>query len=178
MTAWPHMITALFVEHRARLEALVRRRIRDRDAAGDIVQDVFIRVFAAGTRGSDEADRRVLYVAARNAAIDHNRIASGRQSVMAALLPEQIVASQAPEDNALESREAIAALDRALAELPPRSRDVFIGRRVHGETNAQIARRLGISVSAVEKHLLRAMQHCRRAVSDHLDAAARETPKP
>jgi DNA-directed RNA polymerase specialized sigma24 family protein len=120
MTGWTHSIAALFAEHRTRLEALVRRRIRDRDAASDIVQDVFTRVFVAGTRGSAEDDRRVLYTAARNAVIDHNRILSGRQSVLAALMPEQVVASPVSEDRALESREAIAALDRALMTLPPR----------------------------------------------------------
>jgi RNA polymerase sigma factor (sigma-70 family) len=174
MTLWKSTIARLFTSHRAHLEMLVRRRVRDREAASEIVQDVFARVLAAGTNGSDEDNKRVLYAAARNAAIDHNLTASRRHHMLADVLPEQLSPGQPSEDAALQAREAVAALDRALAQLPTRTREIFIHRRVNGESNAEIGQRFGISVSAVEKHLLRAMQRCRAAVNDHLNLASRD----
>lgn len=46
---------------------------------------------------------------------------------------------------------------KALNALPPRARQVVILRRFENLTYLQIAARLGISVSAVEKHMARAM---------------------
>lgn len=47
----------------------------------------------------------------------------------------------------------------ALDELPPRSRQVFLLQRYEGLTYSAIARRLEISVSAVEKNMMRALLH-------------------
>ena len=176
MTTWRSTIGRLFSSHRGHLEALVRRRVRDREAASEIVQDVFARVLAAGTNGTEEDDKRVLYASARNAAIDHNLTISRRHLAMSEVLPEQLVGGQSSEHAALEAREAVAALERALAQLPSRTREVFVRRRVYGDSNAEIGRRFGISVSAVEKHLLRAMRHCREAVAEHLHIAGQDFP--
>jgi RNA polymerase sigma-70 factor (ECF subfamily) len=52
-------------------------------------------------------------------------------------------------------------LERALAELPAVCRDSFLLRKLDGLTHVQIAERLGISRSLVEKHIVNAMKHCR-----------------
>lgn len=43
-----------------------------------------------------------------------------------------------------------------LEELSPRTRDVFLQHRLEGRTYREIAAPLGISISAVEKHIARA----------------------
>lgn len=50
-------------------------------------------------------------------------------------------------------RQALAALDTALAALPPRQRAVFEAHRIHGERQADIAARLGVSLGTVERDL-------------------------
>ncbi|MGH8547062.1 MAG: sigma-70 family RNA polymerase sigma factor, partial [Methylococcales bacterium] len=61
----------------------------------------------------------------------------------------------------LAVRQKLEILDRAVAELPPKCRQVFLLRKVEQLSHAEIAERLGISRSMVEKHLHRAMMHCR-----------------
>ncbi|ACK52222.1 RNA polymerase, sigma-24 subunit, ECF subfamily [Methylocella silvestris BL2] len=168
MSTWPDAIGRLFARHRAKLEAIVVRRIRDRDAAADIVQDVFANVLASGTKGSQDADTRVLFAAARNAAIDRGLMTARRTRLLSSVLPEQIMPAPPSADAELESRQAIAALDRALEELTPRARQIFLMHRVYGASNMEIARRLGISVSAVEKQLARALRHCQNRLQDYL----------
>jgi len=46
--------------------------------------------------------------------------------------------------------------------LPERTRDIFILFRVEKMRQAEIAKRLGVSVSAVEKHVIRAAAHLAR----------------
>jgi RNA polymerase sigma factor (sigma-70 family) len=162
-------IAELFVKHRSRLEAIVMRRVRDRAAAEDIVQDVFVRILQAGSAGSAEADIKILYAAARHAAIDHAMMIARRSSLLAEHVPEQTAPVQASVSAALEARDTLAALDRALAELSPRARQIFILHRVEGLPNALIAQRLGITVSAVEKQLARTFRHCQKRLGAYRD---------
>lgn len=169
MTPWLLAVAELFADHKGRLEALVTRRVRDRDAAEDIVQDIFARILKAGSAGSLEADTRILYAAARHAAIDHSMTMVRRQALWARRVPEQATQSPPSAAAALEAKDALAALDRALAELSPRAREIFILHRVNGMPNGEIAARLGITVSAVEKQLARAFRHCQKRLADHLE---------
>src|SRR5262249_30026243 len=58
-----------------------------------------------------------------------------------------------------EARSEMMALRRALDELPPRCRSIFIAARVEGVQQADIARRFGISVRMVERELKRAFDY-------------------
>jgi RNA polymerase sigma factor (sigma-70 family) len=64
-----------------------------------------------------------------------------------------------PED-ALAEEERRNALKRAIMTLPPKCRNVFIMARLQGKPHSEIARECGITVSAVEKHLSRALLTC------------------
>jgi len=52
----------------------------------------------------------------------------------------------------------LAILQRVFDELPERTRTIFRRFRLDGEPQRQIAADLGISVSAIEKHLTRAYE--------------------
>ncbi|WP_395666067.1 RNA polymerase sigma factor [Methylocella sp.] len=167
MNLWRATLGRLFAQHRARMEAIVARRVRDRDVAADIVQDVFANVLQSGGRGSPEADTRLLYAAARNAAIDRSLMSARRRRLLGRVLPEQIAAPQPESGAEIEGREAVAALDRALGELSPRARTIFLMHRIDGAPHAEIAAAMEISVSAVEKSLARTLRHCQERLKPH-----------
>ena len=52
-------------------------------------------------------------------------------------------------------------LQRALSELPAACRECFLLRKLDGLSHLEIADRLGVSRSMVEKHIVNAMKHCR-----------------
>lgn len=168
MAGWRKKVSSLFAAHHDRLESLVRKHVPDREAAADIVQDVFARALAAGPRMTDEDDRRVLYASTRNAAVEHYRSRKRRADIVAALVPEQLAPPVVSPEAGLEARQALYALDQALNQLSPRCREIFILRRVEGLSNAEIADRYGISVNGVEKHIARALRHCQQCLSDHI----------
>jgi RNA polymerase sigma factor (sigma-70 family) len=68
-----------------------------------------------------------------------------------------------PERIVLGRREVERAVETIRA-LPPRTRDIFIAHRFEEMTYAAIARQFGISVSAVEKHIMTALRELARAV--------------
>ena len=58
------------------------------------------------------------------------------------------------------NRDKLDALGDALRTLPPQCRRVFVMQRFDGLTYREIAKRLGISTSTVEKHLAKALRRC------------------
>ena len=64
----------------------------------------------------------------------------------------------APETAALR-HEFRQVAERHIDALPAQYRIVFVLRRLEGYKHGEIARHLGISVSAVEKHMVRAIGH-------------------
>jgi RNA polymerase sigma-70 factor (ECF subfamily) len=58
----------------------------------------------------------------------------------------------------LMQREVLKAMAEMVQELPPRTRDAFVLHRFEEMTYETIARRMGVSVSAVEKHIIKALR--------------------
>ena len=69
-----------------------------------------------------------------------------------------------PEDEAA-ARQDFMILEDALRQLPAKTREIFLMSRVQGHSYGEIANRVGISQSAVEKHMLRALRHCREKLA-------------
>ena len=73
-------------------------------------------------------------------------------------IDDLVAQSEAPgAEQIVAGKQRLKRMLAALNALPPRARQVVILRRFENLTYLQIARRLGISVSAVEKHMARAM---------------------
>lgn len=152
-----------FLEHRERLEALVFRRTGCRATASDLVQDLFLRLWR---RPMDDPDNAAGYLfrSARNIAIDHLRAERARQGLDDRSVPEQHATAPLAPDAVFHARQDLASVENALRALPERVRHVFLLNRVHGRTYADIARALNVSVSTVEKDMMRALAACKASV--------------
>jgi RNA polymerase sigma-70 factor (ECF subfamily) len=73
--------------------------------------------------------------------------------------PELHEGEEIDAERVFSGKEELRAVTAALLSLPERTRTVFILRRLEGYRHGDIATQLGISVSAVEKHMVRAIQH-------------------
>ena len=75
--------------------------------------------------------------------------------------------SPAPRaDQQLIDRQNLAAAAAAIRALPPKTRDAFLLHRFEGLTYRQIAGRLGISVSMIEKHIAEALRQLKTSRGD------------
>jgi RNA polymerase sigma factor (sigma-70 family) len=72
----------------------------------------------------------------------------------------------------LERDELAQLLDRALAYLPPTTRDVLIERYIHESPHAEIAERLGLSEDALVQRLHRGKLALRRVITTHMSDEA------
>ena len=144
--------------HYQELVSTWTRKLSNRHEAEDLSQEAMLRVLEA--RVTPEQPRAYLHQTARNIAIDTFRKRDGHEC-----LPLDSVESfHAPSGNPeadLHAVQVAAGLERALAELPLKCRQVFIWQRLDGCSQQEIAERLNISKNMVEKYMIRAMRHLR-----------------
>ena len=59
----------------------------------------------------------------------------------------------------LGARQELRAVLKDIDALPPKTRDIFRLHKLEGLSQTEVARRLDISISSVEKHLSGALKH-------------------
>lgn len=151
--------------HRELLNFLTRQ-VSDRDTAADLAQESFARVLSAQSSGLAVLDMRaLLYRTARNLVIDqHRRNKVRRHDDLDAIAEDQYPPAPPhlqPEE-ALASRQVIGLYAATIEALPSRCREAFVLHVFDDLSHAQIAQHMGISVSMVEKHVVRGMVACKR----------------
>ena len=138
------------------------RYLRSKEDSEEIVQEVFFRIW----RGREHwvpagAVRNYLYLAVRNSARDRlERAAVARRRRISQREP----AVEVQPD--LEAGDLVAAVERALAELPTKRAEVCKLRLVGELSYAQIAQRLGICEKTVETQLARGLKFLRERLHD------------
>lgn len=145
--------------YRVPLQRFFRRRVSAGEDADDLVQDVFSRLAAQDLAKIANLQGYVFQVAA-NVLRDRARRNSVRSIV--SWVPDgfdiEDEAGFSPE-RILQSREALQMMVSALYELPDAVRTVFSQYHFDGVAQVEIARRMGLSLSTVEKHMAKANSH-------------------
>jgi len=142
--------------HEPQLRAWLRRRNLGGLEVEDVIQETYTRLVAAESVAHIRDARNYAFQVAGSVVIDHLR---RMKVVPIASLPDLDyleVASEepSPERQAID-RDELNRLAQMIACLPGNVRDVFTLRRVHGLPQREVARRLGLSESTVEKHMAR-----------------------
>lgn len=146
-------------ELRADLVRYFQRRVHQREDIPDLVQDVFLRLFRREGSANIENLRGYAYQIAASVLVDRNRRRTVRHQEKHIEFDAQHAGhTEIGPDRILAGREALRALAVLVEDMPERTRTVFVLRRLEHMSYKDIAKRLGISVSAVEKHMLRAME--------------------
>ena len=160
----------LFLLHGQEIERYLARQVNCTETAADLTQEAFFRLLQHNGRDSIKNVRAFLFRIASNLAKDHLRKSRRRQTET--VTPENLtlVADKAPPmDRRLEDRERLEVLSRAIAELPARTQDIFKFNRIQGLSYNEIARRMGISESTVQKHLATALAHATTRLQRYAD---------
>jgi RNA polymerase sigma factor (sigma-70 family) len=144
-------------EYRPALMAFFLRRVRNHGEAEDLTQEVFIRIAGSVHAPMQQADAYIFQVAA-NLLRDRARRDQVRRDYAAGLRKVDGAGVDMLDPHRVAAgREALALLTAGLSELPERTRQIFLLFRYENIDQRTIAESFGISVSAVEKHVFRAM---------------------
>lgn len=153
---------ALFCAYRDDLGAFVQSIVRSREAAEEIVHDLFLRLWDGRDLWEFEGMvRAYLFRAARNRAISHLRHERSelrlRERLSQKLAARPPASAEPAADAAVEARDLEAAIARAVARLPRRCQEVFRLSRHHQLSHVEVGKVMGIAPKTVEVQLRRAL---------------------
>lgn len=155
------------------LRSMVRGQMRSVQDAEDLVQDSWVRATAASeTAGQTPITnvRAYLFRIARNLIIDHRRRAAVKPIVEVEEAVLLAAADPAPTpEGALITRDELNRMDRIIAAMPAKPREVFRLARIEGLSYADIGRRLGLSRQTVHQHMARALLALQLAARSDID---------
>lgn len=152
-------IEELFHWYQAELTRRLLAMVNSRDAAADLLQDTYVRLLRFTSTQPVEQPRALLHRIAANLAIDHLRTKRGGLHNAEALEAALDVPCPVPsQEQALLAKERLCLFIQAVEGLPPRTKEAFLLYRLSGCSYREIAGRMGISISGVDKHIRRAIE--------------------
>lgn len=156
----------LFDRYYDLLHTFAKHLIKDTDAAEDIIQNVFIKVWIRKAQiNSTLSLRSYLLVTTRNEIFDYMRLRYNllRSGDDAALLS---IPDNSPDVcEYIYTHERSGFIDAAMRSMPDKRREIFSMRYDRNMSNAEIARALNLSIRTVEKHIDLAIKQIRKTIS-------------
>jgi RNA polymerase sigma-70 factor (ECF subfamily) len=132
------------------------RRGRSEQDADDLVQEAWVRLACFQREHHVEDPEAFLMRAALNLSIDAHR-ASAVRGEQVTLEDVVILDARPGVEDVLLNRERLARLSECIAKLNDKTREIFLAHRFEGLSYQQIADKHGMTISAVHKHIAKAL---------------------
>ncbi len=149
---------SLYRDHHSWLRGWLRRRLGCSEVAADLAQDTFVKLVESRTPAL-HSPRAFLATLARRLMISYFRHREVERAWLDTIahLPEDLAPS--PETRAIVI-ETLLEIDALLEGLPAKVKSAFLMARLDGLPYAEIANRLGVTVSSVNQYMARAIREC------------------
>ena len=168
----PSELLNTYLKKREDLVRFFTLRLGARVEAEDLVQEIYFKIVNGSEAPDIKSPSAYLYRIGSNLLIDRvrgqmrsarrerdwygiNRVVSGGQDV----------ADQPSAEAALDAKQRLAKVLKAVDELPPQCRRAFRLHKFDGFSHAEVSQMLGISRSAVEKHISAALKSLTRKLA-------------
>lgn len=159
----PKIFETIFKNYAKEVKRFIFFKTRDMDAAEDILQDVFVKLWVNCKTIAYESIKGFLFTIANNLflnTVTHQKVVEKHQ-----LMYSKEGLSESPEYLMIE-QEFYLKLENAIKNLPDKQREVFLLSRIEKKKYKEIAEHLGISVKAVEKRMHSALLVMREKIGD------------
>ena len=160
---WRSGVETLYRERAVRLIDHFTAATSDRDAASEVVHEAFAKFAALGFARRLVVFRpdAYLYRICLNLLRDRGRLRQQAETITHG--------ADGPGWHnpfvELEHRDTLRRLEAVMLRLKPKTREIFLAKRLDGMSYAEIAERTGLSVKGVEKHMSKAIAAVDRAVN-------------
>ncbi len=163
----PSDLSLVFTTHGTQLRRYLQRRTGDSHTANDLVQDTFVNLLERPDNPVQDF-RAYLFAIGRNLLLNHLKQEARRKTDPVAPETLAIIAADQPSpEDVVDARLQLERLQLVVQEMPQRTQDIFVLSRVSGLRQSEVAQRLGVSESTVQKHLAMAIAHLTRRLHGH-----------
>ncbi|TDG15876.1 RNA polymerase sigma factor [Seongchinamella unica] len=165
-------IAELVSKHGGPLENYLARKLDSREDAAELAQEAYMRLHRLEQPENLDNARAFLFQVATNLAVDQLRrrqlhfrfLRTEKGQVMEGEPPDLNAAGASPEQ-ILGARQKLQAIESALDSMPFKVKQAFLLHRQNGLPYSAIAEQMQVSVSSVEKYILRALKQCRQTMA-------------
>ena len=161
------LLRQLSERYRLPLTAYFARRVGSRSEAEDLTQEVFLRMVRRLELENVENVEAFVFRTAVNLLRDRSRRDKSQSVRRVEFANRQTDVDDLSPERVFDSRQSLTLVIAVLEGLDERTRDAFILHRLEGMKHSQIAELLGVSVSSVEKYIIKALtQLAKRSAGD------------
>jgi RNA polymerase sigma factor (sigma-70 family) len=159
--AAPRGILQTFLQHQDSLRNYISRFMVSAHEIDDVSQETFLRAYKAEQKTIIKQPKAFLFRIAKNMMLSEFSSKSRKMIDYVEDFEQVQLQGSTPslEDHVIAGQK-IGVYCEAIASLPPRCRQVILMKKVYGMSHKEIARRMEVSVSAVEKHLIKGGKKC------------------
>lgn len=143
----------------------VQRMVGDKEKSKDVIQEAYSRMLNVNKKTNIDNKRAYLYKLSRNIVIDQSRREKNAAEVIYEEEEHSIPEEQQPENQAFQASQN-DLLMKIVLKLPKKNQQAFILHVIEGYTRKEISEKMGISVAAVEKHIIRASEKIKEKLKE------------
>lgn len=164
-TGGPRELEMLYRDHRHALMRFFARYRASPDDALDMTQEAFLRLSGSTALQSGLIAHAEAYLRTTARNLLRNRVKAATRHHDADHIDIDNHSIAGPSEIArLEARDGLNQLEAAMRSMKPKTRDIFMAHRLEGMSYGEIATHFGMSVSGVEKQMIKAIAHIDRLV--------------
>ncbi|MBY4898932.1 sigma-70 family RNA polymerase sigma factor [Cupriavidus sp. AU9028] len=153
-------IEALYSDHHLWLKGWLHRRLGSAEQACDLAHDTFVRLLSSErVPATLDEPRAYLTTVAQRLVSNHWRREKLERAYLEALAQAPSPLELSPEERAI-LLETLFELDCLLDGLPTPVRQAFLLSQLDGQSHAEVAAALDISIPTVKRYLVKALQRC------------------
>jgi RNA polymerase sigma factor (sigma-70 family) len=166
-----------YTRHGSSLKRFIGRFMRSPSDIEDIAQEAFLRAFTAERGRPIEQPKSFLFRIAKHLALSQlTRKARQITDYIEDFGDSEVIQLESSAEEQISAEQALELHCKAVAELAPQCRQVYLLRKVYGFSHKEIGVELGIAVSTVEKHLMKAVEQCDRYIRERTDSRPSRAP--
>ena len=152
----------LYHNYKVRLYHNILKLIQTDEIAEELLQDLFVKIWIGrGNLDPDKSFKAYLFKIAENLVYDFFRKAATNKK-----LENHLIATGSINSNELEQqiyfKESTRVFNNAIEKLPPRRKQIYILCKVEGKSYEEVSNLLGISISTINEHIVKASRLVRK----------------
>lgn len=167
------MVSVAYIENNLFLKKYLTRFFSSQQDIEDVVQEAYLRAYVAEQKKGIEHPKAFLFRVAKNVALTKlTRKSKQITDYLEELASPVVLSSEASSDEELEADELLGVYCEAVATLSDKCREVYLLRKVHGLTHKEIAERMSLTTSSIEKYLRHGVLTCDLFVTEYQEGGS------
>lgn len=141
------------------IRSIMKMRVKQEDV-DDILQETFLRTMSANKKTQIASPQNYLFMVSRN--LVYKELSRQSREIITEIDDAMAGVDDVATDIQLHYRKKFETLNDALLTLPENNRKAILLRKFYGLSHNEIAQKMNVSVSSVEKYISKGMKQCKQ----------------